>query len=206
MKRLFLIGPVLFTFAVVTLTFLEYDFERSLGWDPVSAVTLDWPSGLSLGPYGRWMIATFFLSGLILFSFGLRLFSDLGPGLAGRMGSACLAASGLCLAGLVFKTDPTFRSYPLTWHGFLHDFFFVLLGLTLMLAMILLGKAFRNDPRWQTLGMYTWITVAIAIPAFFLKGFAFYIFLLSFLIWNEVIALRYYRLQSQPARSDRHSS
>lgn len=195
MKRIFLIGPVLFTATVITLTVLEYDFERSLGWDPITAVTLDWPSGLSLGPYGWWMIAAFFLSGLILFNFGLRLFSDLVPGAASRIGSAFLAASGLCLAGLVFKTDPTYRSYPLTWHGFLHDFFFVLLGITLMFAMIFLGMAFRNDPRWHDLGMYTWVTVAISIPAFFLKGFAFYIFLLAFLIWNEVIALRYYCLQ-----------
>ncbi|MEW6402728.1 MAG: DUF998 domain-containing protein [Chloroflexota bacterium] len=193
MKHIFLIGPIFFTITVIILTFLQYDFERNLGWHPIYAVTLDWPSGLALGPYGWWTIATFILSGLILFSFGLRLFSDLGPGAAARAGSALLAVAGLCLAGLAFKTDPTFRSYPLTWHGFLHDFFFVLLGFTLLLAMLFLGKAFRGDPRWHHLGAYTWATAAISIPAFFLKGFAFYIFLLSFLIWNEVIAVRYYQ-------------
>jgi hypothetical protein len=144
------------------------------------------------------MIATFILSGLILFAFGLRLFSDLRPGATSRIGSALLASSGLCLAGLAFKTDPTFRTYPLTWHGFLHDFFFVLLGITLLLAMIFLGRAFWNDPRWHDLGMYTWVTAAITVPAFFLKGFAFYVFLLSFLAWNEIIALRYYFLHHQP--------
>ena len=195
MKRLFLIGPVLFAITILALTYLQYDFERNLGWHPIFAVTLDWPSGLALGPYGEWMIATFILSGLLMFAFGLRLFSDLVPGAASRIGSALLASSGLCTAGLAFKTDPIFGTGPRTWHGYLHDFFFVLLGITLLLAMIFLSKAFRNDPRWRNLGTYTWVTLAISIPAFFVKGFAFYIFLITFLTWNEIIALRYYLLQ-----------
>jgi len=195
MKRIFLLGPSLFIGVGIILTFVEYDFLIGLGWDPISAVTTDWPSGLALGPYGLWMSATFILSGFIMFIFAPRLHLDLGPGAASQLGSILLTVSGLAMAGLAFDVDPTFRSTPATWHGVLHDMSFVLLGLTLLPAMILLGKAFRDDPRWHDLGIYTWVTVAIAIPAFFLKGFAFYIFLIAFVVWNEIIAIGYYRLQ-----------
>jgi hypothetical protein len=59
-----------------------------------------------------------------------------------------------------------------------------------MPAMILLGLAFRMDEYWNKLSFYTWITVALALPTFWLKGAAFYLFMLAVLIWCEVIALR----------------
>jgi len=92
--------------------------------------------------------------------------------------------------GIAFTTDPTIRSTPATWHGRLHDLSFVLLGMTLPPAMILLGFAFRDDQYWSNLSYYTWITVALALPTFWLKGAAFYVFLLAVLIWCEVIAFR----------------
>ena len=52
-----------------------------------------------------------------------------------------------------------FRS---TWHGRLHDLSFVLLGLTLMPAMLLLGFAFRQDKHWRSHSPYTWATMALA--------------------------------------------
>jgi hypothetical protein len=192
MKRIFLLGPILFATVLATLTFIQYDFLRGLGWHPINAPTFDWPSGLSLGPYGIWMTATFILSGFIMLTFALRLKSALTVGLASRIGSSLLVLSGLALAGLAFTTDPTIRSTPSTWHGRLHDLSFVLLGLTLLPSMIFLGRAFRSDAHWRDLGHYTWITVALAIPAFILKGTAFYVFLGSVLLWNEVIAARYY--------------
>jgi hypothetical protein len=79
---------------------------------------------------------------------------------------------------------------PATRHGRLHDSSFVIIGLTLMPAMLLLGFVFLKDERWKNLALYTWITVALAIPTFWMKGFAFYIFLFAILIWCEVIALR----------------
>ena len=38
-------GPVVFAGVLVALSFLEKDFMRALGWNPVTAVTHDWPSG-----------------------------------------------------------------------------------------------------------------------------------------------------------------
>lgn len=190
MKRLILLGPVLFAVMLAALTIVEYDFLLSLGWHPIDDPTFDWPSGLALGKFGWVMTATFIISGLIMTLFGYRLFLDLKPTRASRIGAALMALAGLCLAALAFTTDPTIRDYPSTWHGRLHDLSFVLLGLTLFPAMIVLGFAFRADERWRNLALYTWGTLALAGPAFFIKGAAFYVFLFAILLWNEIAAIR----------------
>jgi len=183
-----ILGPFLFGGVVITLTILKYDFLRSLGWDPIYAPTFDWPSGLALGEYGRIMTLTFLTSGLMmtLFAAGLRL--SLHPTRLTSLTTFTLFLAGIALAGLAFTTDPTIRSTPATWHGRLHDLSFVLLGLTLMPAMLLLGLVFRKTEYWKSLSNYTWITVALAIPSFWLKGAAFYVFMLAILAWNVVIA------------------
>jgi hypothetical protein len=194
MKRLILFGPVLFGVVVTTLSIVKYPFMRGLGWHPLNDPTFDWPSGLALGPYGIVMTATFIISGLLMFIFALRLRADLGTGWPSQIGSAFLAGSGLALAALAFTTDPTLTTITRSWHGILHDSAFVLLGLTLLPAMIMLGRAFQSSSRWQGFGIYTWLTAAFAIPSFFLKGAAFYVFLFLILLWNEIIAWRLYKL------------
>ena len=97
--------------------------------------------------------------------------------------------------GLAFLTDPTVRDYPATWHGRLHDLSFVALGLTLFPSMILFGISFLTSPAWRNVGWCTFLTVALAIPAFALKGMAFYIFLAAALMWSVVIS---HRLSSAP--------
>ncbi|MDL1942326.1 DUF998 domain-containing protein [Chloroflexi bacterium CFX2] len=197
MKRIILLGPVLFGVVLLVLTAAEYDFLLSLGWHPIHDPTFDWPSGLALGRYGWVMTAAFIASGLIMSLFGVRLYLDLKPGAASKAGSTLMAIAGLFLAALAFTTDPTIRDYPATWHGRLHDLSFVLLGLTLFPAMILLGFAFWNDARWKNLAIYTWGTLALAAPAFFLKGAAFYVFLFAILLWNEVAAIRLNKTSAQ---------
>jgi len=185
-----MIGPFIFGVVLTTLTIVKYDFLISLGWHPLLAPTFDWPSGLALGDYGWIMTATFLLSGfmMIIFASGLRLsLSAIRPA---WIGTLLLSLAGLALMGIAFTTDPTIRSTAATWHGRLHDLSFVLLGLTLMPAMIFLGFAFREHPHWINFSRYTWITVALALPAFWLKGAAFYVFMLAVLIWCEVIAFR----------------
>lgn len=188
--RVGLIGPVLFGLIVTTLTILRYDFLLSLGWHPIKDPTFDWPSGLSLGDFGWIMTATFILSGLMMAIFASGLYLSLPRSPLTRIASLALTLAGLALAGLAFTTDPTIRSTPATWHGRLHDLSFVLLGLTLMPAMILLGLAFRQDARWRDLSLYSWMTVALALPTFWLKGAAFYIFMLAVLVWSGAVARR----------------
>jgi len=193
MKRIVLIGPALFAFVLATLTVIKYDFLLSLGWHPILDPTFDWPSGLALGPYGWVMTMTFILCGLIMSTFGYRLLLGLKPGRTSRVGATLIMAAGLFLATLAFTTDPTLRNTPATWHGQLHDLSFALLGLTLFPAMIVLGFAFRSDEKWKGLATYTWLTLALAAPAFFIKGTSFYIFLFAILVWNEIIVLRLFK-------------
>ena len=180
-----MLGPLLFAFVVMGLTIVESDFMRSLGWDPFHTI-LDWPSGLALGPYGWLMTAAFFLSGaaMIFFACGLQL------ALNEKLATTLMMFAGFTMMGLVFTTDPTLGSTSRTWHGILHDAFFVLLGLTLMPSMLVLGFVFRQKEQWKNLSSYTWATVALAVPTFWLKGAAFYVFLLAILVWDEIIALR----------------
>lgn len=183
-----ILGPLLLGSVITLLTILERDFMLSIGWKPNAP--LDWPSGLALGPLGWIMTVTFLISGIliIVFAWGLR------PSLP-RIRSAGIAIwllilSGAGMIGLISPTDKTIRTTPKTWHGILHDSSFTVIGLTLMPAMILLGFVFRKDPRWKNLAIYTWITVALAVPTFWMKGIAFYIFLAAILVWCEVVALR----------------
>jgi hypothetical protein len=183
-----ILGPLLLGSVIAALTILERNFMLSIGWK--FNAPLDWPSGLALGPLGWIMTVTFFLSGLliILFASGLRLSLP-------RLRSAgyaiwLLILSGIGMIGLISPTDKTIRTTPKTWHGILHDSSFTVIGLTLMPAMIVLGFVFLKDKRWKNLALYTWLTVVLAVPTFWMKGVAFYIFLAAILIWCEVVALR----------------
>ena len=188
------LGPIIFGLTLAVLTLVKYDFLRSLGWDPLTAPTFDWPSGLALGPYGWIMTSIFILSGGLIIFFAFGLFPALPKLSVSRAACLLLAFSGLALMGLAFTTDPTLRTTPATWHGRLHDASFVLLGLTLLPAILLLGLAFRHDPRWKNLSLYTFLTLALVFPSFWLKGTAFYAFLGTILVWMEVVALRLYRV------------
>jgi len=185
-----IIGPALFAILVTGLTIAESDFMRSIGWDPFGTV-LDWPSGLALGPYGWLMTLTFFVCGALMafFAYGLKL------ALKEKLATTLLMLAGFAMMGLIFTTDPTIRSTPKTWHGILHDSFFAVLGITLMLGMLLLGRVFQQNEQWRNLSIYTWGTLALVIPTFWLKGAAFYVFLSAILIWSEVIAFRLRSIQ-----------
>ena|SRR5687768_8708188 len=180
-----IIGPLLFAVVIAGLTIVQADFMRTLGWDPLGPV-IDWPSGLALGPYGWLMTAAFFVAGaaMTFFAYGLQ------SALKEKLATTLMMIAGLAMMGLVFTTDPTLSSTSRTWHGILHDASFVVLGLTLMPSMLLLGFVFRRNEQWKNLSIYTWCTVALAVPTFWLKGVAFYVFLLAILVWDEVIAVR----------------
>ena len=183
-----IIGPFLLGSVITILTIVERDFMTSIGWklnDP-----LDWPSGLALGPHGWIMTLTFLLCGILIIIFASGLHLGLPRVRLASIATRLLFLAGIGLIGLVSPTDKTIRTTPATWQGNLHNGAFVVIGLTLMPAMILLGFVFLKDRRWKNLAIYTWLTVALAIPTFWMKGFAFYVFLLAMLVWCEVIAFR----------------
>jgi hypothetical protein len=187
----FLLGSV-----ITVLTIVEQDFMISIGWR--LDAPLDWPSGLALGPYGWIMTAAFLICGLLIIVFASGLCLRLPRHWLTTVSTWLLIAAGYGLIGLISPTDKTLdkelHGMPATWHGRLHDSSFVVIGITLMPAMLLLGYLFLKDERWKDLALYTWITVALVVPTFWMKGFAFYIFLLAILVWCEVIAFRLKRL------------
>ena len=180
-----LIGPLLFAVVVTGLTIAQANFMRTLGWNPLGPV-IDWPSGLALGPYGWLMTVTFFVCGALMafFAYGLKV------ALNDKFATTLLMIAGFAMMGLITATDRTLSVAPRTWHGLLHDGFFALLGLTMMPGMLLLGGVFQRHEQWKALSIYTWITLVLVIPTFWLKGLAFYVFLLAILTWSVVVALR----------------
>lgn len=180
-----MLAPLWFAIAVTGLTIVEADFMRTLGWNPTGPV-IDWPSGLAMGPYGWLMTVTFFVCGSLMafFAYGLKL------ALQDKLATTLLIIAGFAMMGLVFTSDPTIGRVQYTWHGFLHDAFFTVLGITLMPGMFLLGLVFRKREHWANLSWYTWASLALVVPTFWLKGVAFYVFLLVILIWCEVVAFR----------------
>jgi hypothetical protein len=138
------------------------------------------------------MTITFFLCGALMafFAYGMKL------ALADRLATTLLMIAGFAMMALVFPSDPTIGRTQYTWHGFLHDAFFAVLGFTLMPGMLLLGRVFQKNERWKDLSLYTWGTLALVIPTFWLKGVAFYGFLFVILVWCEVVAFRLRSIQN----------
>lgn len=184
------VGPLAFGLTVAGLSVAQYDFMRGLGWHPLTAPTFDWPSGLALGPYGLLMTLAFVVGGAGLALLALGLGRSLRAGSVGGIAAALLVLAGVAMAALASPTDPTLTTRVATVTGRIHDLSFVALGLTLFPAMLLFGVAFRRDPAWRALSLWTWLTLALAAPAFALKGPAFYVFLIAVLVWVEVVAAR----------------
>lgn len=186
-----ILGPILFAVVVTGLTIAQNDFMRTLGWNPTGPV-IDWPSGLALGPYGWLMTITFFICGAMMafFAYGLKL------ELRDKFATTLLMLAGFAMMALIFTSDPTIGRTQYTWHGFLHDAFFAVLGITLMPGMLLLGRVFQKHEQWKNLSMYTWITLALIVPTFWLKGVAFYVFLLAILTWSVIVAVKLKKLHS----------
>ncbi|MEO6061361.1 MAG: DUF998 domain-containing protein [Thermoflexales bacterium] len=184
------VGPLAFGLIVAGLSVAQYDFMRGLGWHPVAAPTFDWPSGLALGPYGPLMTLAFVVGGAGLALLALGVGQSLRAGSVGRVAAALLVFAGVAMAGLASPTDPTLTTRVATLPGRIHDLSYIALGLSLFPAILLFAVAFRRDPVWRPLSIWTWLTLALAAPAFALKGIAFYFFLAAVVIWVEVLAYR----------------
>jgi hypothetical protein len=83
----------------------------------------------------------------------------------------------------------------------MHDASFVLLGLSLLPGMLVLGRAFYSLPHWRGLAILTWAAAALVIPAFILKGAAFYVFLTAILLWSEMLAWRLKQISDDVIKS-----
>jgi hypothetical protein len=131
-----MVGPVVFALVAVVLTVAQYGFMLGLGWKPLGASDVPWPSGLALGPLDRMQVLNFAFFGLTLIFFALGLHREVAS--RGRLswaGPALLAVSGVALILAAFKTDPHLMGGPQTWHGAMHLLAFILLILSFLLSL-----------------------------------------------------------------------
>lgn len=170
-----MIGPVWLCGTIATLSVVQYEFMRSIGWHPLDAPTFDWPSGLALGPHGWAMAAAFLGCGALLPIFASGLQRALPPG--SRSGPALIAASGLAMALLAAPTDSTLVGIR-TPLGYLHDAAFVALGLTLFPGLALTAWRMSVHPRWRLLAVLIGLVALVGAAAFIFKGPLFYLMLL----------------------------
>ncbi len=191
-----ILGPLWLAATVLILTIIQYDFMRGLGWHPLDHPTLDWPSGLALGPYGIFMTLAFLGCGLLLFFFGQGIAAII-P-MKHTLVPRFMMLAGLAMTLLSFPTDPTLAAQPRTFSGYIHDTAFVLLGLSLFPALLLFARHCSRQAAWKYFGIYTWITLFCIIPAFILKGLAFYVFLIGILLWFVVLSLRIMAVECTP--------
>ena len=188
-----MMGPALFGSVLLALSALEYDFMLGIGWRPVADPAGAWPSGLALGPYGPAQVANFVASGLLLAFFALGLHLGATNGRGSPFGSALLIVAGTAMALMGFETDPIRRIGPRSLHGLIHDVAYVIFVLAFLGALFSLWRRFEADPRWQGHAIYTLATGILAVLLLWLPGVAYYLFIVTLLVWIEVTAIRLWR-------------
>jgi hypothetical protein len=169
-------------------------FLSSLGWDPLLAPTVDWPSGLALSPDGLWIVAAFLGSGALLGVFAAGLHHHLAARVRPPWGTRLLGVASLALALLAFKADPTYLPTPRTLARVVHDGAYALLSLNLLPGMLLLAAELRHRGSWRALALPILPAALLAAPAFALKGVAFYGVLVLILGWFIAAACWLWRL------------
>jgi len=197
-----MLGPVLFITVLLALTTLQYDFLLGIGWRPLADPAGAWPSGLALGPYGPLQDANFVASGLLLALFSLGLNIGTTDGRSSPLGPALLFVAGIAMALMGFETDPIQRVGPRSLHGLVHDAAFVLFILAMLAALFSLWRGFRKHLRWRGHAHYTLATGMLAMLLLPLPGVAYYLFIVTLLLWIFVTAVRLWLFSlPRPTRS-----
>jgi hypothetical protein len=207
-----ILGPILFGVICLSLTVLQYDFLRGLGWHPIAGSDVPWPSALALGPYGAVQVANFLSFGLLLIVFAVGLQRTISAGRRAAIGPMLLILAGIALVVCGFPTEPSISRSPQTLHGWLHLLGFVLLALALLPAPFCFWQHLRQDRRWPGQGRLALLTGVVALAAF-LGEFAlpqlgqvlFYVFLAVILLWLELLALDLRKLAGRSPAAQHHT-
>jgi hypothetical membrane protein len=150
-------GPILFT--VAWLVAWPVQDEYSPRREDISALA-------ALDAQHAWiMILGFLAFGLGAAALGVGLLWALAGGTAARVGAvlALVAGIGIIVAGLA-RNDCSSElascaalvdAGDVSWHHQVHDLVSALVFLCLFAAQVLLARAFRIDPRWSDLWVYS---------------------------------------------------
>ena len=161
-------GPLTFAIASLTATAAQRGYNP---WrEDISALA-------ALDAQEPWIMITGFLvfsSCTIALAVGLRgaiqhsqaatagpimiLLVGLGIAALGLMRNDCSTELATCAARV--------RTGNVSWHHHVHDMVSITVFATLMLAPLVLAKAFRNEPQWQSLRRYSRITAALSFGLF----------------------------------------
>jgi chromate transport protein ChrA len=187
-------GP-LFLSAVALLTWLRYDYLRSLGWSIMEENDVPWPSGLALGGSGWAQMLNFALSGLLLLVFILALRHELPHRRSSRVASTLMTVMAVAMVASAAPTDRDFSASPSTWHGWTHGISFIVIVLLSVLTPLLTARALRGDPRWRPMAAVSLVVaLTCALSLFVPSQVGFYLFLTTLFGWFTALAVRFSRL------------
>ena len=206
-------GPVLFTVAWLVAWSVQDDYSPRR--EDISALA-------AIDAQHAWiMIGGIVALGLGLLALGLGLVNAIHDGTSAKVGSLLLVLAGLSfiVAGLA-RNDCSSElqacktrvaSGDVSWHHNVHDLVGVGVFLLLVLAPLVLARAFRADSRWRDLRRYSLVTGALTFALLLValaeafngwNGLIQRVTLAVPLLWTAVLGTRLAGASNQPlARS-----
>ena len=188
-----MIAPILF---LIILTIVE---SLQPGYNRIQETI----SRLVLGPYGFLQTVAFFIFGLLLIVFAMRLGFAIASRRSAKVGSFFfnLIGVGFIVVG-IFPTDSP--GITVTLHALIHQTTAATIALLFPLALLAIAPALRGDTRWKGAFAYTIATGILALILTILgvvmranklwSGLYERVLLLNGLAWIELISFRLLRL------------
>jgi hypothetical protein len=193
-----LVAPVLFVVGLVIITWVEWDFLRSLGFKFTDHGESAWPSSLAQGPIGWAQIINYAAFGLLVLVFFSGLKREFTRSRSRRTASVLLTGFGIAWILVAFPEDGPPFGDPSTWAGYLHGF--GVLGLVLFgfSGMIATAIALRGNDAWRGYSALSFTAAAgvfifLVVLVFALElatTLGVYGFFGVMMVWVEAMALR----------------
>lgn len=191
-------APIVLVLGLVLITWLEWDFLRSLGFTLTDHGQSNWPSSLAQGRIGWAQDANYAIFGLLVLVFFSALKGEFERQRSRRIASVLLTGFGITWLLVAFPEDGPPFGEPSTWPGYVHGL--GLLGLVLFgfSSMIATGVALRRNDQWRGYGAISF-TAAIGVFFFLVvlvlglevqTTLGIYGFFGVMVVWVEVMALR----------------
>lgn len=189
-------GP-LFIATVTLLSWLQYDYLRSLGWTVLDDNQVPWPSSLALSDHGWAQVLNFAVTGLLLLVFVRALRHQLPDRPSARAASILMTVMAVAMIASAAPTDREFDAEPSTWHGWTHGIAFVIIVLGSIVTPAVTARALRRNERWRPLARISLAVSILAIVCLAVPSqIGFYAFLAILFGWFAGLAARFHRLST----------